>query len=91
MEVKSLTVIAKRTMPKTFRIILIPEAHKNNSMCLDDFNMIYTNIVLKKIVIIISNTCYSILTESKDLIVTAPAIIGNAKVTMDAVSRISSF
>ncbi len=90
MEVKSLIAIAKRTMPKTFRIILIPEAPKKHSMCSDDFNMICTNIMLKKIVIIISNTCYSIRTESKDLIVTAPAIIGNTKVTMDVVSRISS-
>ena len=55
--VKSFTAIAKSTIPKTFRIILIPEAPKKRSMCLDDFNTIYTNMMLIKIAIIILNTC----------------------------------
>ena len=90
MVVKSLTAIAKSTIPKTFRIILIPEAPKNLSMCLDYFNTTYTNIMLIKIAIIMLNTWYSARSESKDVIVSAPAIIGNARGTIDAVSGISS-
>ena len=59
-------------------------------MCLDDFNTIYTNIILIKIAIIMLNTWYYERSESKDVIVPEPAIIGNAKGTIDAVSGISS-
>lgn len=46
--------------------------------------------ILIKIAIMIFNTWYSARNESKEVIVPAPAIIGNAKGTIDAVSGISS-
>ena len=88
--VKSFTAIAKRTTPKTFRMILIPDFPRIRSICLEDLRMIYTKRILIRIAKMILITSYSALKESKEVIVPAPAIIGKARGTMEAVSGISS-
>jgi hypothetical protein len=52
--------------------------------------MIYTKRILIRIAKMILITSYSALKESREVIVPAPAIIGKARGTMEAVSGISS-
>ncbi len=90
MVVKSFTAMAKRTTPNIFLIILIPERPSKFSILCDDFKIRYTIIMLISMAIMILITWYSARIESREVNVPAPAIIGNAKGTIEAVSGSSS-
>lgn len=83
---KSLTEIDKRIIPKTLLIIPIPFLPRIFSIVFEDLRIIYTNSELITMAIITLTSSYSALNDNKVVRVPAPAIIGNAIGTMEAVS-----
>ena len=82
----SFTDIERRIIPKTLLIIAIPFFPNNFSILFEDFKIIYTNIELMIIAIITLIRSNSARKESIVVKVPAPAIIGKAIGTIDAVS-----
>ena len=83
---KSLTDIDKRIIPKTLLIIPIPFLPRIFSIVFDDLSIMYTNKEFIMIAIITLINWYSALKDSKVVKVPAPAIIGKAIGTIEAVS-----
>ena len=81
-----MTEIERRIIPKTLLIIPIPFLPKNFSIVFDDFSIMKTNKEFMTIAIITFISCYSALRDSKVVRVPAPAIIGKAIGTIEAVS-----
>ena len=90
LEVNNFTAIAKRIIPKTFLIMLMPDLPNQFPNSLENFKIAYTKMILIKMARIILDKLYSALKESKEVIVPGPAIIGNARGTIEAVSGASS-
>ena len=82
----SFTDIESKIIPKTLLIIAIPFFPNNFSILFEDFKIIYTNIELMIIAIITLIRSNSARKESIVVKVPAPAIIGKAIGTIDAVS-----
>ena len=83
---KSFTDIESKIIPKTLLIIAIPFFPRRFSILFEDFKSIYTKIELITIAIITFISSNSALSDSKVVSVPAPAIIGKAIGTIDAVS-----
>ena len=84
------TAIAISTTPNILRITPIPEGPNTRSMRLEDFNTMYTIMMLTMIATMRFARSYSARNERIEVSVPAPAIMGNAMGTMDAVSEDSS-
>ena len=76
--------IAKRIIPKTFLRIAIPVAPMIRSKVEVNFSTIHTTKIFKKIAIKIFTRAYSARKEINEVMVPAPAIIGNASGTIEA-------
>ena len=88
--VKSFTAIASSIIPKTLRITLIPDLPIALSIIVEYFRTIYTKNkfnIIPIIIFIVSNSAFR---DSIDVKLPAPAINGNAKGTIEAVSGSSS-